>query len=97
MLRLHLSDHLSDPNRYWSKATFDALQMIDKAAKAEGLTMPEIAFRWLTHHSAMSKEYGDSILIGASKLEHVEEVDTQNFLHHIRYCQTDCMLEFIRY
>jgi aflatoxin B1 aldehyde reductase len=31
------------------------------------------ALRWVSHHSLMKREYGDSIIIGASSLEHIEQ------------------------
>ena len=43
-------------------------------AAKHGLTLAEIALRWVSHHSLMKREYGDSILIGASSLKHVEQV-----------------------
>ena len=36
--------------------------------------MTEVALRWVSHHSLMKRDYGDSILIGASSLKHIEEV-----------------------
>jgi len=35
--------------------------------------MAEVALRWVSHHSLMKREYGDSIIIGASSLKHIEE------------------------
>ena len=33
-----------------------------------GLTMTEVALRWMTHHSQLGKKFSDAILIGASDL-----------------------------
>ena len=30
--------------------------------------------RWISHHSLMKREYGDAVLIGASSLNHIEQV-----------------------
>jgi aflatoxin B1 aldehyde reductase len=59
--------------RYWNEAYFDALEMIQKACEKHGLTVAEVAMRWLEHHSLMSREKGDSIIVGASSVNHLEE------------------------
>ena len=38
------------------------------------MTMAEIALRWISHHSLMKREHGDAIIIGASSLNHIEQV-----------------------
>jgi len=32
----------------------------------------KVALRWISHHSLLSREKGDAILIGASSVEHLE-------------------------
>ncbi|KAG6807139.1 hypothetical protein H0H92_008649, partial [Tricholoma furcatifolium] len=59
--------------RYWNDAYFEALSIIRKAAEAHNLTLPEIALRWISHHSLLKREHGDSVLIGASSLKHIEQ------------------------
>jgi len=59
--------------RYWNEHYFKALQIIKDAADKAGLTMSEVALRWVSHHSLMKREYGDSVLIGASSLNHIEQ------------------------
>jgi len=59
--------------RYWNEPHFKALQIIKDAAEKAGLTMPEVALRWVSHHSLMKREHGDSVLIGASSLNHIEQ------------------------
>lgn len=60
--------------RYWQDYYFEALASIQAAASKHNLTMTEVALRWVSHHSLMKRDYGDSILIGASSLKHIEEV-----------------------
>lgn len=36
------------------------------------LSPAEVALRWLTHHSALNKESGDAIIIGASSTKHIK-------------------------
>ncbi|KLO16932.1 Aldo/keto reductase [Schizopora paradoxa] len=59
--------------RYWNEHYFKALQIIQDAADEAGLTMQEVALRWICHHSSMRRENGDSVLIGASALGHIEQ------------------------
>lgn len=37
------------------------------------MTMAEVALRWISHHSQLKKELGDTVIIGASKIEHIEQ------------------------
>ncbi|RAL17126.1 aldo/keto reductase family protein [Aspergillus homomorphus CBS 101889] len=60
--------------RYFKDATFDALRVIEPVAEKHGLTLPEIAFRWIRHHSALNiKENGrDGIIVGVSSIIQLE-------------------------
>ncbi|KAI5479108.1 Aldo/keto reductase [Pseudohyphozyma bogoriensis] len=58
--------------RYWKPQYFDALDLLNPLAKKHGLTQAEIALRWAVHHSAMKPEFGDHVLIGVSKVTHLE-------------------------
>ncbi|KAJ3483251.1 hypothetical protein NLI96_g6433 [Meripilus lineatus] len=62
--------------RYWNEHYFQALSTIRDAAVQHGLTLPEIALRWISHHSLLKREHGDAVLIGASSLGHI----TQNLI-----------------
>jgi len=59
--------------RYWNEPYFKAMASIDAVAKAHKLTMAEIALRWISHHALMSRQHGDSVLIGASSTKHIEQ------------------------
>ncbi|KAJ9139074.1 Aldo/keto reductase [Pleurostoma richardsiae] len=59
--------------RYWKEPMFDALDIIREAAGKHGLTEVECALRWMMHHSKLSKEAGDEVIIGASSKEQLEE------------------------
>ncbi|PCH42899.1 Aldo/keto reductase [Wolfiporia cocos MD-104 SS10] len=59
--------------RYWNEPYFNAITAIQEVATAHGLTMAEIALRWISHHSLMKREYGDAVIIGASSLTHIEQ------------------------
>jgi aflatoxin B1 aldehyde reductase len=58
--------------RYWNEVYFDGLDVVRAAAENEGLTVAEVALRWLEHHSLMKKEAGDAIIVGASSGGHLE-------------------------
>jgi aflatoxin B1 aldehyde reductase len=58
--------------RYWNSTMFDALDVIREAAGKHGLTEAECALRWLMHHSKLSVESGDKVIIGASSAGHLE-------------------------
>ena len=59
-------------DRYWNETTFEALDNIRRACGDHGLTMDSAALRWLGRHSGLSARRGDGIIIGASRLEHLE-------------------------
>ncbi len=65
-------------HRYWKDVYFKALASIKEVADKNNLTMSEIALRWISHHSLLKREYGDAVLIGASSLNHIEQVSQLN-------------------
>ncbi|EZF30873.1 hypothetical protein H109_07679 [Trichophyton interdigitale MR816] len=59
--------------RYFKDATFDALKIIEPVAEKHKLSLVEIAFRWMLHHSALNiKEGKDGVIIGVSSYEQLE-------------------------
>ncbi|CAO1633929.1 unnamed protein product [Sympodiomycopsis kandeliae] len=59
--------------RYYRDEYFKALKIISDVSKSSGLTMPEIALRWMQYHSQLDRKYNDAIIIGASSLKHIEQ------------------------
>ncbi|EIN07557.1 Aldo/keto reductase [Punctularia strigosozonata HHB-11173 SS5] len=59
--------------RYWKDSYFKAVGIIKEASDKHGLTMAEVALRWISHHSVLKREYGDSVIIGASSLKYIEQ------------------------
>lgn len=53
--------------RFWHERNFEALEMVEKIAKDAGKTMIELSLQWL-----MSQPVVDSMILGASKIEHLE-------------------------
>ncbi len=58
--------------RYWNETYFKAIETIKPAAEKHGLGLSEVALRWLMHHSELSNERGDAVIIGASSKNHIE-------------------------
>lgn len=59
--------------RYWNDHYFQAIEQLKPAAAKHNLTLAEIALRWEMHHSALKKEHGDAVIIGASSTKHIEQ------------------------
>jgi aflatoxin B1 aldehyde reductase len=59
-------------NRYLHPAQLGATDAFAAACKAEGIAPSHAALRWLRHHSAL-RAGTDAIVVGASRLEHLEE------------------------
>lgn len=59
-------------DRYWNKTTFTALGIIQAAAQTHNLTIAECAYRWLVHHSVLSKQHGDALIVGASSVKQLK-------------------------
>ncbi|KAI5840435.1 aflatoxin B1 aldehyde reductase member 2 [Morchella snyderi] len=60
--------------RYFHDHYFNALKLIEPVAEKHNLTMVEIAFRWLLHHSALNIKNGnDGIILGVSSQKQLEE------------------------
>lgn len=53
-----------------------ALQKWNDVASKEGVAPAEMAYRWVAYHSAMKKDLGDALIIGASSLQQLEETLT---------------------
>ena len=60
-------------DRYWKQSYFNAVDKIRKACETEGVPMVEAAYRWLSNHSMMDASKGDGILLGASKINQMEQ------------------------
>lgn len=60
--------------RYFKDVNFEALEVIKPVADKAGLTLLEIAFRWLVHHSKLRVLDGnDGVIIGVSSLTQLEQ------------------------
>jgi aflatoxin B1 aldehyde reductase len=59
--------------RFWKKAYFDAVALVELTCRAAGVVPAEAALRWLSHHSSLRPECGDAVILGASSLAHFEQ------------------------
>jgi len=65
-------------SRYWKQSYFSAIQHILLALDAhnkatnQNLTLLTTAYAWLIHHSQIKSVHGDGIILGASKMAHLE-------------------------
>ncbi|RAK95815.1 aldo/keto reductase family protein [Aspergillus ibericus CBS 121593] len=58
--------------RYWNDVYFDGVEKIQEVAGRYGLSVGEVALRWLKYHSELRAEMGDAIIVGASSVKHLE-------------------------
>lgn len=56
--------------RYSKEPIFEGLAVIRKACDEAGISMPQVALRWLVYHSLLSEH--DGVIMGVSKAEHLE-------------------------
>ena len=47
--------------------------MLTENCKEQNIPVAEAAYRWLAFHSQLDSSKGDGIIIGASKLNHLEQ------------------------
>ncbi len=59
--------------RYWKKSFFDAVEIIKEVSGKHGISTVEATYRWLVYHSMLNGERGDAVIIGASKLNHLQQ------------------------
>jgi aflatoxin B1 aldehyde reductase len=58
---------------YVKPSYLEALAEWEQIAKDEGTSKAELAYRWVSYHSPLKPELGDGIIIGASRLEQLEQ------------------------
>jgi aflatoxin B1 aldehyde reductase len=66
---------VSRPNykkRYWNEVNFKYVNVLNDVCKKYSISLVEASLRWLAYHSMLDNAKGDSIIIGASKINHLE-------------------------
>ena len=62
--------------RYWKPELFSALDTLSATLNRvydNKVTLTEASLRWMLHHSKLSGEHGDGVILGASKEEQLEQ------------------------
>jgi aflatoxin B1 aldehyde reductase len=50
----------------------EAAENVRKLATSHGIDGHSMSLRWVLHHSILSREYGDAIIIGASSVDQLK-------------------------
>lgn len=58
---------------YGKESLYEALDDWGHIAKDAGISKAALAYRWIVYHSALKKDHGDGVIIGASKVAQLEE------------------------
>jgi len=59
--------------RYWKPSYFAAVRRLSDVCRQADMELSQAALRWLANHSELDASCGDGILIGASKMSHIEQ------------------------
>ena len=59
--------------RYWKDDYFDVLQQLKTKSVELNISLIDIAMSWLVNHSMMDSTRGDAIILGASKIEQLDQ------------------------
>ena len=59
--------------RYWKAEYFAVLDELRAACEGRDLTLLQVAFAWLQHHSMLREDQGDGIILGASSVAHLDQ------------------------
>eukprot|EP00026_Physarum_polycephalum_P012935 Phypoly_transcript_13286.p1 GENE.Phypoly_transcript_13286~~Phypoly_transcript_13286.p1 ORF type:complete len:346 (+),score=37.88 Phypoly_transcript_13286:74-1039(+) len=58
--------------QFFKDSYFQAIEKLKEVAQKYDLSVPEIAIRWIVHHSILKPEFGDGIIVGGTKLHNVK-------------------------
>lgn len=59
--------------RYWKKSFFEGMKIISETAEKHGISCIEATYRWMAYSSMLDEKRGDGIIIGVSKLGHLQQ------------------------
>jgi len=59
-------------DKFIKDSHFEALEKLKEVADKHGLSLSEVALRWLAHHSLLKRETKDAIIIGGKTFAHVQ-------------------------
>ena len=55
-------------DRFWHPNYFEAVKILNEACVQTGISMTDVAFRWLAFHSKLDIDIGDAVIVGASSV-----------------------------
>lgn len=58
---------------YGKPSLIRGLKAWNEVAKEEGITNSQLALRWVTYHSVLDGEKGDSVILGGKSVEQLED------------------------
>jgi len=58
---------------YGKETLYSALDEWGEIAKDAGISKAALAYKWVAFHSELKREYGDAVIVGASKVAQLEE------------------------
>ncbi len=59
--------------RYWKDSYFRSIDKIKQVCADHDINIVEATYRWLAFHSMLDGKRGDAIIVGASRLEHLQQ------------------------
>eukprot|EP00903_Cladosiphon_okamuranus_P014597 g13537.t1 len=59
-------------SRYWHKSLFDQIDQLKVLCDKHGTDLVSASFRWMRHHSSLSGELGDAVIICGSSVAQVK-------------------------
>ncbi|HKL18965.1 MAG TPA: aldo/keto reductase [Halalkalibaculum sp.] len=60
-------------DRFWKESAFKALEQLKEVCVEHKISMAHAALRWLLHHSELSAEAGDGVILGASTIDQLAD------------------------
>jgi aflatoxin B1 aldehyde reductase len=79
-------DNANYLDRFYKPDCFAALDKIKSACDDAGMSMIQAAYSWLMNHSALSGEFGDGVLLGASSLSQVNQKPESSSIEVAGHC-----------
>ena len=70
--RCTFAERVTNPASRYNKPSFlDALDQWKEIAANERCSQALLAYRWISYHSPLMPEHGDTLILGASKIEQI--------------------------
>jgi len=60
-------------DNFFKDSYFQALEKLKATAAEHGISVEELSYRWLNHHSLLKAEHGDRIILGGKTFEKIQK------------------------